>query len=294
MSQAKVEPDRLVSGGDRRARLRASRLYLVTDDGTPAEALPGLIAGALGGGVDVVQLRRKGVAPEELLALAVRCREVCHAAGALFVVDDHVDLALEAAADGVHLGQEDTPVAEARSRLGGEFLIGWSTHDGAQVRAAAGLDVDYIAAGPVHETPTKAGRSAVGFEHVELAARGTTVPVVAIGGLDATDAATAVEAGADLVAVVRAICASPDPRAAARAIRTRIDGACAWSWIEVNGETRKCRRRETLQGLVEGLRLDPTALVIERNGTIVDRKQWGATELSEGDRLELVHFVGGG
>ena len=294
MSQAWVDSHRLASGAARRARLRASRLYLVTDDVTPADALPALIAAALQGGVDLVQLRRKGVPSEQLVELAVGCREVCHAAGALFLVDDHVELALASAADGVHLGQDDTPVADARRSLGPELLIGLSTHDAPQVRAAASLDVDYIAAGPVHETPTKAGSSAVGFEHVEVAARAATVPVVAIGGLGATDAAAAIEAGADMVAVVRAICASADHQAAARAIRTRIEAASAWSWVEVNGEARKCRHRESLQGWVDALRLDSSALVIERNGTIADRREWDTIELGAGDRLELVHFVGGG
>jgi thiamine-phosphate pyrophosphorylase len=292
MSPASAQP--LLSGADRRARLRRSRLYLVTDDGTPAADLPDLVAAALRGGVDLVQLRRKGVAPAALTELAAQCRRVCHAAGALFLVDDHVELARACAADGVHLGQEDSPVAAARERLGPDCLIGLSTHDAAQVRAAGRLDVDYIAAGPVHETPTKAGSQAVGFEHVTVAARGARVPVVAIGGLGATDAAQAVAAGADMVAVVRAICASADPESAARAIRARVEGADAWSWVEINGEARKCPPRTRLQQVLDGLGLDPTAVVIERNGVIVDRPQWETVEVAPGDRLELVHFVGGG
>ncbi|MHB8312554.1 MAG: thiamine phosphate synthase [Candidatus Dormibacteria bacterium] len=294
MSKLSAEPRQLVGGAARRERLRRSRLYLVTDDTTPSEDLPELLAEAVRGGVDLVQLRRKGVPPEQLVALAANCREVCHAAGALFLVDDHVELAAAAGADGVHLGQEDTSVAEARSRLGPDFLIGLSTHDAAQVKSATSLDVDYIAAGPVHRTPTKMGTPAVGFEHVEVAARAAAVPVVAIGGLSLADAGTAIAAGADIVAVVRAICASSDPEGAARALRGQVDTAPAWSWIELNGEARRCPPQTTVQGLLAGLHLDPTALVVERNGVIVDRQKWAEVAVGGGDKLELVHFVGGG
>jgi len=292
MSKASSEPRQLVSGAGRRERLRRSRLYLVTDDATPSDDLPGLLASALSGGVDLVQLRRKGVPPDQLVALAATCREVCHAAGALFLVNDHVELAAAAGADGVHLGQDDTPVA--RTRLGPEFLIGLSTHDPAQLRSAAGLELDYVAAGPVHLTPTKMGSSAVGFEHVEAAARAAAVPVVAIGGLGVSDARAAIAAGADMVAVVRAICASANPEAAARALRSEIDAAPEWSWIRLNGEARKCPPGETVQRLLADLQLDPTALVVERNGVIVDRHSWAEAAVGAGDQLELVHFVGGG
>jgi thiamine-phosphate pyrophosphorylase len=294
MSQAWAAASRLTDGADRRDRLRAARLYLVTDDGTPAGSLPGLIAQAVRGGVGLVQLRRKWVQPEQLAELGRECREAAHAEGAIFLVDDHVELALAVGADGVHLGQSDLGVAEARALLGPELLIGVSTHDRAQVTAASAAELDYISAGPVHETPTKAGRPAVGFEHVEVAARNTTVPVVAIGGLDASNAARAIEAGADMVGVVRAICASPDPGATAAALRAEIDAARSWGWIEINGRPRKCRPGESLAGLVAAFEIEPAGVVVERNGTIVDPARWVETAVGDGDRLEIVHFVGGG
>ncbi|MHB1855111.1 MAG: sulfur carrier protein ThiS, partial [Acidimicrobiales bacterium] len=101
-------------------------------------------------------------------------------------------------------------------------------------------------------------------------------------------------AGADIVAVVRAICASSDPEGAARALRGQVDTAPAWSWIELNGEARKCPPQATVQDLLAGLHLDPAALVVERNGVIVDRQMWAEVAVGAGDKLELVHFVGGG
>jgi thiamine-phosphate pyrophosphorylase len=210
------------------------------------------------------------------------------------LVDDHVDLAVSIGADGVHLGQTDLGVSEARVMLGPELLIGVSTHDRAQVETASGSEVDYISAGPVHETPTKPGRAAVGFEHVQVAARNTTVPVVAIGGLDAGNAARAVEAGADMVGVVRSICISPDPGATAAAVIAQIETARRWGWIEINGRARKCRPEESVAELVAALGLEPEGVVVERNGTILERASWTMAKVVAGDKLEMVHFVGGG
>lgn len=242
----------------------------------------------------MVQLRRKGVPPEQLEELGRECRKAAHSGGAIFLIDDHVELALAVGADGVHLGQGDLGAAEARARLGSELLIGVSTHDRAQVTSASAADLDYISAGPVFETPTKAGRAAVGFDHVQVAARNTTVPVVAIGGLDASNAVRAIEAGADMVGVVRAICGSSDPGATAAALRAEIEAARGWDWIELNGRARKCRPEESIADLLTAFEIDPTGVVVERNGTIVDRARWLETEIGAGDRLEIVHLVGGG
>jgi len=195
-----------------RDQLRAARLYLVAD----ASAAPWLER-ALRGGVDIVQLRDKDAGDDELLAAAARFRAACDAHGALFVLNDRPDLVEAAGADGVHVGQDDLPVAEARALVGPERLVGLSTHTPAQVDAAAG--VDYIGVGPVHATPTKAGRAAVGLDLVRYAARAARVPFFAIGGIDATNAAAVIDAGATRIAVVRAIAHAADPEAAARELR---------------------------------------------------------------------------
>ncbi|HVD03319.1 MAG TPA: thiamine phosphate synthase [Candidatus Dormibacteraeota bacterium] len=294
MSLTSAGPGGPTTGIGRRIQVRSARLYLVSDDSTSDGELLGLLAAAISGGADIFQLRRKGIEPTDLDALAFRCAEICHQAGVLFIVDDHLELALRSGADGVHLGHEDTPLVEARRLLGSELLIGASTHDREQVLSAVRDGADYISAGPVNATPTKAGRPAVGLGHVSDAARYTTVPVVAIGGLDATGAAAAVERGADMVGVVRAVCASADPADASATIRRVVEGAAAWSWMWINGTMRKCPPHEPLDELARSLNLDGNGVVIEVNGTIPPRDEWAGIRLEPGDRLEVVHFVGGG
>ncbi len=294
MSQPMAGSTWPATGAGRRERLLAARLYLVSDDTTPVEQVPGVLEAAIAGGVDVFQLRRKGVEPQELRPLARRCADLCRERGTLFMVDDWVELALECGADGVHLGQADMPLAQARELLGGERIIGRSTHTAEQVERAVAEGADYISAGPVHETPTKPGRPAVGFEHVAKAARRTQVPVVAIGGLTVEEAGLALESGADMVAVVRAICSAPDPLVATAGFRRALLSVTRWPWIAINGAPRKCRPGERLGELAAALDLGGAGIVVELNGSIPARDTWDQIELSGGDRLEVVHFVGGG
>ena len=165
---------------DRRARLRDARLYFVADRGGMARALDG----ALAGGADVFQLRDKDATDDELLAAADSARERCHAAGALFVLNDRPDLAAACGADGVHVGQDDAPVQRAREQVGHDAIVGLSTHTMQQAQAGRRSGADYIAVGPVHATPTKEGRPAIGVEPVKYAAAHVSVPWFAIGGID--------------------------------------------------------------------------------------------------------------
>ena len=210
-------------GAQRRERLAAARLYLVCDGAAGGRPLAALLARAAQGGVDIVQVREKGLDDEALLALTVTARALCDELGLLLIVNDRPGVALEGGADGVHLGQQDEPVPAVRELLGPELLIGLSTHTPAQVDAARG--VDYIGVGPVHATPTKPGRPAVGLELVRHAAVSAEAPFFAIGGIDPGNVGAIVAAGARRVAVVRAIAQAPDPRAAARRLRDALDGA---------------------------------------------------------------------
>jgi thiamine-phosphate pyrophosphorylase len=172
---------------------------------------------ALAGGVDVIQLRQKGLeAREELAALEVLA-EACARHGALLSVNDRADVALAAGADVLHLGQDDLPVPWARKILGDDVVIGRSTHDEAQATAAADEPgVDYFCTGPCWPTPTKPGRPAPGLDLVRAtAATGTTRPWFAIGGIDEARLPEVLAAGATRVVVVRAITEATDPRAAA-------------------------------------------------------------------------------
>ncbi len=198
-----------MTADQRRAALAGARLYLICDiaqlDRAPL------------GSVDVLQLRAKDAPPRAILDAARSARARCAEVGVLFVLNDDPRLAHEAGADGVHLGQDDMPVPAARAIVGPDLLIGLSTHTPAQVDAAAG--VDYIGVGPVHVTPTKPGRPAVGLGLVRYAAARARVPFFAIGGIDPGNVASVRAAGARRIAVVRAIAAAPDPTAAARALR---------------------------------------------------------------------------
>jgi thiamine-phosphate pyrophosphorylase len=205
---------------DRRERLRAARLYLVCDE-QPDEFL----ATVLGAGVDIVQLRIKDADDGAIVAAGRRFGRAAERFGALFILNDRPDLVADAGADGVHVGQDDVAVAEARAIIGPDRLIGLSTHSPEQVDAAAGLAVDYIGVGPVHATPTKPGRPAVGLELVRYAAEHARVPFFAIGGISPVNADAVRSAGAERIAVVRALTEASDPAAAARRLRQGISPA---------------------------------------------------------------------
>lgn len=214
-------------GADRRARLAAARLYLVcgsiSDASSAAAALPDLLRGAIAGGVEIVQLREKHLPDEELVAVANAARALCERLGALLIINDRPLVAREVGADGVHVGQDDMSVAEVRELVGPELLIGLSTHSPDEVDAVDAELVDYIGVGPVHATPTKPGRPAVGLELVRYAAAHASVPFFAIGGIDVANAPEAIEAGARRLCVLRAIAAAEEPEHAARELLELLD-----------------------------------------------------------------------
>jgi thiamine-phosphate pyrophosphorylase len=178
------------------------------------------VEAALRGGADIFQLRDKHAPDDALMRAAETVRGLCDEHDALFVMNDRPDLALAAGADGVHLGQDDMDLGEARAIVGPDLLIGRSTHSPAQIDAVAGAD--YIGVGPVHATPTKLGRPAVGLELVSYAVAHARVPFFAIGGIDAANLPEVVAAGATRAAVVRAISEAADPEPAARALRAAL------------------------------------------------------------------------
>jgi thiamine-phosphate pyrophosphorylase len=202
-----------------REQIASRRLYLVCD-ARPREFLDA----ALRGGVDIVQLRDKGLGDDALVTAAREFRAAADAAGALFILNDRPDLVAACAADGVHIGQDDGSVAAARALVGPDRVIGRSTHAPDQGAAAdADADVDYLAVGPVHATPTKPDRPAAGLEYVAWAAEHVCKPWFAIGGLNAGNVGAATARGARRIVVVRAIADAADPEAAARALRERLE-----------------------------------------------------------------------
>ncbi|HEV2777442.1 MAG TPA: thiamine phosphate synthase [Solirubrobacteraceae bacterium] len=206
---------------DRRVRLREARLYLVCDLRPGGRALADVLAPALAGGVDIVQLRDKQAGRDDLLAGAAVARELCDDAGALLILNDHPELVQEAGADGCHVGQDDMEAAAARAQAGPDAVVGQSTHFPDEVAGAT--DADYIGVGPVYATPTKPGRHPVGVELVRFAAFHAPLPFFAIGGIDTTNVQDVVAAGARRIAVVRAITAAADPAAAAAQLRAAVE-----------------------------------------------------------------------
>jgi thiamine-phosphate pyrophosphorylase len=202
----------------RRERLRTARLYFVCDARPPTD-LEALLRAALTGGADIVQLREKELGRAEIERAAGTYRRIADTFSALFIVNDDPELAQACDADGVHVGQDDVGVEEARELLGPDAIVGLSTHSEEQIAASADRPVDYISVGPIWETPTKEGRPGVGLGLISHAARCAPHPFFAIGGIDASNAEEVVRAGAERLCAVRAIRDSADPDAAATALR---------------------------------------------------------------------------
>ncbi len=199
----------IMRSSPRHLKLQQAQLYLVT---APSETLIETVEAALQGGLKLVQYRDKNVDDDVRYANALTLCELCHRYDALFIVNDRIDLAIAVDADGVHLGQHDLPYAFARKMLGPDKIIGRSTTNPDEFLQAMAEAPDYIGVGPVHETPTKAGKAASGYEYVQYAAAHCTIPWFAIGGIDMDNVKAAIEAGAKRVSVVRAIMSSNQPK----------------------------------------------------------------------------------
>jgi len=201
-------------------------LYAIVDPLDTGRDPPALAAALLRGGARCVQLRWKEASARELLAAALAIRPLARTAGALFLVNDRPDVARAAESDGVHLGQDDLPPAAARRVLGPGRLVGISTHDPAQARAAEAAGADYIGVGPVYATATKPGALAPrGLALVSAVRAAVRCPLVAIGGITPETAPAVRAAGADAVAMIGALVRAPDPEAAVRDVLARLSAA---------------------------------------------------------------------
>jgi thiamine-phosphate pyrophosphorylase len=205
-----------------RRDLSGRRLYLCTPD---RPDLADFVAACIAGGVDVVQLREKHLEARALLARARVVGDVCGSHGVPFVLNDRPDLALACGADGVHVGQDDAPVALARRILGPDAIVGLSTHGHDDLAGAASQDVSYISAGPVEPTPTKPGRPGTGLAYAAEAGARSAVPVFVTGGVTPGRVPEMAAAGVRHFVVVRFLTEASDPAAAARALRAAIDAA---------------------------------------------------------------------
>lgn len=196
-------------------QLMQARTYLVT---SPVPSMLAVVEAALKGGIAIVQYREKLADDDERLQMAQKMKALCHQYGALFIVNDRVDIAAAADADGVHLGQQDLPMPAARKILGADKIVGRSTTNPQELKRALDEGADYIGVGPVHTTPTKPGKAAAGNDYVRYAAEHATMPWFTIGGLNAENLTPTLAAGATRVAVVRALMEAEDPEAIARSL----------------------------------------------------------------------------
>jgi thiamine-phosphate pyrophosphorylase len=208
-----------------RERLADAQLCVLVTDALCRHSLVGTVKEAILGGAQMIQLREKNIDDRILLARAREVRQVTRSAGAIFIVNDRPDIARIVEADGVHLGQDDLPIQEARRILGPDALIGVSTHNLEQVRRAVLEGADYLGVGPTFPSQTKDFAALAGLDFVKQALAETSLPAFAIGGIHADNVAQVRAAGGQRIAVSRAVCAADDPRAVAQKLRHTLS-AC--------------------------------------------------------------------
>jgi thiamine-phosphate pyrophosphorylase len=196
-------------------------LYLVTDaELARGRSLRQIVAAAIYGGVTMVQYREKNASTRHMIEEALELCQLCCSYNVPFIVNDRLDVALAVGADGVHLGQDDMPAAVARKLIGPGKILGVSVENVAQAQAALADGADYVGASPIFATPTKTDAPPpMGIEGLQELARGCTLPIVAIGGLNAANAAAVLRAGAAGLAVVSAIVSAEDVERAARELK---------------------------------------------------------------------------
>jgi len=227
---AKAYVAALLRAADADGLRRALRLYLIADSGlmTPLD-LPAAVEAAVRGGVRIVQLRAKGLDTLAQIALARELAALCHRAGAMFVVNDRLDVTIASGADGIHVGHqgvEDIAPADARRALGADAIVGVSVGSPEEARDAEAAGASYVSAGPMFATATKSDAGpAAGVALLRAVRAATNLPLVVIGGITADRSAELIGAGADGVCVASAILRAPDPEAAALAFPLREDGA---------------------------------------------------------------------
>ncbi|HEV2107003.1 MAG TPA: sulfur carrier protein ThiS [Thermomicrobiales bacterium] len=275
---------------------------LVTDRHRALAPLPDLVEAAISGGVDAVQLREPDLDEGEVQRLGSTLARICEGR-ALFVVNNDPSLASELGA-GLHL-----PEAAARRGSGPLPFISRAVHS--RQSAAMAHDYDALIAGHVFPSASKPGRPPLTLAGLGSIVQATPLPVIAIGGIDQTNVASVIAAGARGVAIIGSIATAADPEAAARAIREAVDEAiCRYDErrgqamttgatdtsvdVEINGRHESFSKGVTLLDILAERRLSTKLVAVERNGEIVPRDHFETTRLAEGDRLEIVHFVGGG
>ena len=293
--------------GDRRS-LRQPTLVLITDRRLAGgRSLVEIAAEAALSGVDLIQVREKDLPAAEQLRLALAIKAAVRPT-ARIVLNTSTEPALGQSLAGVHLPESGVGVAAAR-RLLPDCLIGASVHDINAAQQAFAAGADFVQFGTLFPSQSKPGRAAAGVANLAAVCAAVSGPVIAVGGVDATNAGLAIEAGAAGVAVISAIMAATEPGQAAQALRSsldrawrqRVDGvarpkveATAMIELTINGKPRALDREQTLLEFLVENKIRPETVACEHNGVVVKRGTFAEARLQAGDRLEIVRMIGGG
>jgi thiamine biosynthesis protein ThiS len=269
----------------------SASLMLVTDSRRAPLPLPELAESAVAGGVDVIQIREKDLSESDLLNLAASV--VDRVGTGRVLVNGSVIVAKELGT-GLHLPESSIETAEARCELGAATRIGRSVHSSALDPA----HLDYLIAGHVFATARKSGLPPIGLNGFGQIARATTLPVYAIGGITPENARSCIAAGAHGIAVMSAINNSNDPAATARTFRVALDreteSTMATVTVTINGKPVEVENDLTIKQFLDGKGYHDRLVVVELNEKILQRSSLAETVFHDGDRVEIVHFVGGG
>jgi len=274
--------------------MKPFHLYAITgEEFHPDKDITDVMEQAILGGADIIQLRDKTSTKQKFLEKAIALRELTHKHGVTFIVNDHIDIALEVDADGVHLGQDDLSLHEARQLMGSNKIIGISTHQIEEARAAEKGGADYIGVGPIF--PTNSKRDAVTpvtTKYIEQVAAEISIPFVAIGGIKTHNVDEVLEAGATSICMISEIVAAEDVQQVCLYFRNKINDKNQLNLV-INGENHKINV-QTVNDIVSHFDLKPNLIIAEVNGDIIDRNKWEQTLLKQGSKIELVEFIAGG
>jgi thiamine-phosphate pyrophosphorylase len=272
------------------------RLYLVTgEDASNGRSTIEISQAAIDGGVDILQMREKGMSYGERSVLGKELSRRCHEHEVLFIVNDDPLLAKEVDADGVHIGQEDLecwPLEKIRAILGKGKFIGLSTHSIEQVERSSSYDVDYISYGPVFPTQTK--DYFIGAQGVSTVLAMMPRPVVFIGGINLDNVDVLLKKGVKNIAVIRAITQAEDITARVIELKNRLSRGDAAMKIKINGKDETVPSGSTIHDLVAIKGLVAEGLVVEHNSDLIPPERWASVHVKEDDLIELISFVGGG
>ncbi len=285
-----------------RSHWKDFRLYAITDFNHLRERpLLEVMEQILVGGAQMLQLRNKTGTYDEVLDQAAALRKLTRQYNVPLIINDYPDIAIEVDADGVHLGQDDMTIQEARALLGSDRIIGISTHNIQQALEAEREGANYIGVGPVFATNTKPGRAAVTTSYVEEAAKHISIPFVTIGGITLDNIDSVLHAGAKRICAVSAIVGAEHPAQVCRDFLNKIgaadDGVQDQQQtkikIIVNGQEMETAA-VSVEELIEELGQQSKSMLVEHNETLLQRQAWTDCKLQSGTRIELIQFVGGG